>query len=95
MFHFWRNDYNAVETFVPQIVIYLLLNIFAFDYYRESEFVLAIGKFILALVLIFSTLIAMIGGNPQHLAFGFYNFEGVKDAFPFYLGSDALAFWEA
>lgn len=95
MIHFWRDDYNAAEAFVPQIVIYLILNIFAVRWYGESEFFLSIGKMILAIGLLFFTFITMVGGNPQHWAFGFHNFKGVHNAFPQYLGSGASAFWAA
>ncbi|GME77033.1 unnamed protein product [Ambrosiozyma monospora] len=95
MIHFWRDDYSPAAAFVPQIVVYLLLNIFAVGYYGESEFFLSIFKLILAIGLILFTFITMVGGNPQHDAFGFRNFEGVHNAFPSYLGSGASAFWAA
>lgn len=95
MIHFWREGYSAADAFVPQIVIYLLLNIFAVNLYGESEFYLAIGKLILAIDLLFFTFITMIGGNPQHDAFGFRNFKGIDNAFPQYLGTGASAFWAA
>lgn len=95
MIHFWRDDYNPADSFVPQIVIYLVLNVFAVNFYGESEFVLAIGKLILAIGLLFFTFITMVGGNPQHWAFGFHNYKGVDNAFPEYLGSGASAFWAA
>lgn len=95
MIHFWREDYNPADAFVPQIVIYLLLNVFAVNWYGESEFFLAIGKLILAIGLLFFTFITMVGGNPQHWAFGFHNFKGVHNAFPEYLGTGASAFWAA
>ncbi|KAG0675188.1 hypothetical protein C6P40_001866 [Pichia californica] len=93
MIHFWRSDYSPADSFVPQIVIYLVLNVFAVNFYGESEFCLAIGKLILAIGLLFFTFITMVGGNPEHWAFGFHNFKGVDNAFPQYLGSGASAFW--
>ncbi|GMM29867.1 hypothetical protein DAMA08_026120 [Martiniozyma asiatica (nom. inval.)] len=95
MIHFWRDDYNPAAAFVPQIVIYLVLNIFAVQWYGEAEFYLSLGKMILAVGLIFFTFITMVGGNPQHWAYGFSNFEGIENAFPKYLGSGASAFWAA
>ncbi|GME79603.1 unnamed protein product [Ambrosiozyma monospora] len=95
MIHFWRDDYSPAAAFVPQIVIYLLLNVFAVGYYGESEFYLSIFKLILAFGLIVFTFITMVGGNPQHDVFGFRNFGGVHNAFPKYLGSGASAFWAA
>ena len=97
MIHFWRDgsEYSPADAFVPQIVIYVLLNIFAVNLYGEAEFFLAIGKLILAIGLLFFTFITMVGGNPLHWAFGFHNFKGVHNAFPDYLGSGASAFWAA
>lgn len=95
MIHYWSKDYSPVAVFIPQIIAYICLNVFAVNYYGESEFFLSIGKLILAIGLLFFTFIAMVGGNPQHWAFGFTNFKGVDNAFPSYLGSGASAFWAA
>ncbi|KAG0675189.1 hypothetical protein C6P40_001867 [Pichia californica] len=95
MIHFWRTGYSPADTFVPQIVIYVLINIFAVNFYGESEFFLAIGKLMLAIGLLFFTFVAMVGGNPEHWAFGFHNFKGIDNAFPQYLGSGVNAFWAA
>lgn len=95
MIHFWRSDYSPADSFVPEIVVYLVLNVFAVSFYGESEFILSMGKLLLAIGLLFFTFITMVGGNPQHWAFGFHNFKGVQNAFPNYLGSGASAFWAA
>lgn len=95
MIHFWRDDYSPAAAIAPQIVIYLLLNIFTVRWFGESEFYLSIGKMLLAVGLIMFTFVTMVGGNPQHDAFGFRNFKGVSNAFPDYLGSGASAFWAA
>ncbi|GME99934.1 unnamed protein product [[Candida] boidinii] len=71
MIHFWRSDYSPAAAFVPQMVVYLALNIFAVKWYGESEFILSIGKLILAISLFIFTFVVMVGGNPQHDAFGF------------------------
>ncbi|CCH41993.1 General amino acid permease [Wickerhamomyces ciferrii] len=71
MIHFWRDDYSPAITFVLQIFIYTLLNLFAVKYFGECEFWLSLGKVILAVGLIVFTFVAMVGGNPQHDAFGF------------------------
>lgn len=71
MIHFWRDDYSPAITFCLQIFIYTLLNLFAVKWFGESEFALSIGKLLLAIGLIFFTFITMVGGNPQHHAFGF------------------------
>lgn len=44
---------------------------FAVKFYGEAEFWLSIGKVILIIGLITYTFIVMVGGNPQHDAFGF------------------------
>lgn len=71
MIHYWRDDYSAAITFCIQIFIYTMLNVLAVRWFGESEFYLSIGKVVLAIGLIFFTFITMVGGNPQHEAFGF------------------------
>ncbi|CCH41992.1 High-affinity glutamine permease [Wickerhamomyces ciferrii] len=71
MISFWRDDYSPAITFVLQIFIYTLLNVFAVRYFGESEFWLSLGKLILAIGLILFTFVTMVGGNPQHDAYGF------------------------
>ncbi|ODV65525.1 hypothetical protein HYPBUDRAFT_113310 [Hyphopichia burtonii NRRL Y-1933] len=71
MIHYWRDDYSPAITVCIQIVIYILLNVFAVKAYGESEFWLSIGKLLLCIALLFFTLITMCGGNPKHDAFGF------------------------
>lgn len=48
-----------------------LINCYAVQFYGESEFWLASGKFLLFLIVFSFTLITMCGGNPQHDAYGF------------------------
>lgn len=71
MIHYWRDDYSPAITFCVQIAIYTFLNVMAVRWFGESEFYLSLGKVILAVGLIFFTFITMVGGNPQHDAFGF------------------------
>lgn len=71
MIHYWRDDYSPAISFCIQIFIYTALNLFAVKWFGESEFYLSIGKLFLAIALIFFTFITMVGGNPQHDAFGF------------------------
>ena len=47
------------------------INIFAVQWYGESEFWLALGKVLLIVGLIIYTFITMLGGNPEHDRFGF------------------------
>jgi amino acid transporter len=69
--HFWVDNYSPGIPLAVQIVLYALINIFAVRWYGESEYWLSIGKVILAVGLIFFTFITMVGGNPQHHAYGF------------------------
>lgn len=48
-----------------------LINVFAVEYYGESEFWLSTGKLILFLIVFSFTLVTMVGGNPKHDAYGF------------------------
>ncbi|CAH6723977.1 general amino acid permease Agp2p [[Candida] jaroonii] len=88
MIHFWRDDYSAGITLGVQIVLYGIINIFAVRIYGESEFWLAIGKIVLAIGLLFFTLITMCGGNPQHDAFGFRYWQVEGGPMVSYLGGD-------
>lgn len=69
--HFWADNYSPAIPLAIQIVLYGLINIFAVKWYGESEYWLSLGKVILAVGLIFFTFITMVGGNPQHHAYGF------------------------
>ncbi|VVT51262.1 uncharacterized protein SAPINGB_P003038 [Magnusiomyces paraingens] len=69
--HFWFKDYSLVIPMVIQIVLYAAINVFAVHWYGESEYWMSIGKVLLAIGLIFFTFITMVGGNPQHDAYGF------------------------
>lgn len=48
-----------------------VLNAFTVKWYGEAEFWLASGKVLLILIVFFFTFITMVGGNPQHDAYGF------------------------
>ncbi|CUM46194.1 uncharacterized protein AC631_00009 [Debaryomyces fabryi] len=69
--HFWRDDYSPAITLTVQIVLYFIINLLGVAIYGETEFWLSLGKVILATGLIIFTFITMVGGNPQHDAFGF------------------------
>lgn len=69
--HFWRDDYSAAIPLAIQMVLYFFINIFGVAIYGETEFWLSLGKVILATGLIIFTFITMVGGNPEHDAFGF------------------------
>lgn len=69
--HYWRDDFSAGIPLAIQVVLYFLVNVFGVAIYGEVEFWLSLGKVILATGLLFFTFITMVGGNPQHDAFGF------------------------
>lgn len=69
--HFWRNDYSAAIPLTVQVVLYFLINVLGVGFYGEVEFWLSLGKVILATGLILFTFVTMVGGNPEHDAFGF------------------------
>ncbi|RCK59405.1 General amino acid permease AGP2 [Candida viswanathii] len=73
--HFWRDDYSPAITFCIQIVIYAAINLYAVRVFGECEFWFLIGKLLLCIGLLFFTLVTMCGGNPQHDAFGFRNWN--------------------
>lgn len=52
-----------------------VINILAVRAYGEAEFWLSGGKVILIFSLFFFTFITMVGGNPQHDAYGFRNWH--------------------
>lgn len=69
-----------------------LLNIFAVQWYGESEFWLAVGKVLLSVGLILYTLIVMLGGNPLGDRFGFRYWQH-PGAFAEYYATGDLGRW--
>ena len=68
---FWRDDIPAWAVCLVCAILYSIINLFAVRYYGEAEFWLSGGKlFLIALVFSF-TFVTMVGGNPQHDAYGF------------------------
>ncbi|KAF4994726.1 hypothetical protein FDECE_13033 [Fusarium decemcellulare] len=53
------------------VIAYGLLNFVAVEIYGEAEFWLCSGKLILIFILFSFTFVTMVGGNPQHDAYGF------------------------
>ncbi|EXJ77572.1 hypothetical protein A1O3_09799 [Capronia epimyces CBS 606.96] len=68
---FWTDAIPTGAICAICIVLYALLNILAVRAYGEAEFWLSGGKVILIIMLFFFTFITMVGGNPQHDAYGF------------------------
>ncbi|KAJ7626942.1 general amino acid permease AGP2 [Roridomyces roridus] len=78
MLNFWTDKIPVAAVVVFIIVLYAVLNLFAVRFYGESEFWLSIGKVILIVGLLIFTFVVMVGGNPQHDAFGFRNWDSSK-----------------
>ncbi|KAK5169383.1 uncharacterized protein LTR77_005358 [Saxophila tyrrhenica] len=68
---FWRDDIPLAAVIAVAIVLYAILNVLAVKLYGEAEFWLSGGKVILIFLLFCFTFVVMVGGNPQHDAFGF------------------------
>ncbi|KAI1342301.1 amino acid transporter [Xylariaceae sp. FL0016] len=69
--HFWSDIVPAGAIIAIVLILYALINLLAVKFYGESEFWAALGKVLLIVGLIIFTFIVMVGGNPQHEAFGF------------------------
>ncbi|KAG9569618.1 putative amino acid permease, partial [Aureobasidium melanogenum] len=72
---FWSDDIPSWSIPLACIVLYGLLNILAVKAYGETEFWLSGGKVILIFILFGFTFVTMVGGNPQHEAYGFRNWD--------------------
>ncbi|PYH96246.1 general amino acid permease-like protein AGP2 [Aspergillus ellipticus CBS 707.79] len=72
---FWRDDIPAAAVISVCIFLYAITNVFAVKYFGEAEFWLSGGKLLLIVLLFFFTFITMVGGNPQHDAYGFRNWS--------------------
>lgn len=72
---FWRDDIPVAAVCAGCIALYAVLNVFAVKYYGEAEFWLSSGKFLLIMIVFCFTFVTMVGGNPQHDAYGFRNFN--------------------
>lgn len=69
------------------------INILAVKAYGEAEFWLSGGKVILIFSLFFFTFITMVGGNPEHDAYGFRHFND-PGSFLEYLDTGTLGRFE-
>lgn len=76
-----------------KILVNSALNILAVRAYGEAEFWLSGGKVILIFSLFFFTFVTMVGGNPQHDAYGFRNWNK-PGAFMEYLSTGTLGRFE-
>ncbi|KAJ7911363.1 general amino acid permease AGP2 [Mycena leptocephala] len=90
MLNFWTDKIPVISVIVFMILFYGVLNLFAVRFYGESEFWLSIGKVILIFGLLLFTFVVMVGGNPDHDAFGFRNWSGEPCPFVPYVYDGAL-----
>ncbi|KAG4439808.1 hypothetical protein IFR05_004706 [Cadophora sp. M221] len=68
---YWSDAVPVGGIIAIIIVLYATINLFAVQWYGESEFWLALGKVLLIVGLIIFTFITMLGGNPINDRFGF------------------------
>ncbi|KAI1453551.1 amino acid permease/ SLC12A domain-containing protein [Annulohypoxylon moriforme] len=78
---FWSENIPVAAICGGCIVLYIVLNVYAVAVYGEAEFWLSGGKVLLLVMLLCFTFVTMVGGNPQHDAFGFRNWN--RDGGPF------------
>ncbi|KAL4787345.1 amino acid permease/ SLC12A domain-containing protein [Aspergillus varians] len=90
---YWRDDIPPAAICAACVVIYGALNILAVRAYGEAEFWLSGGKIFLILILFAFTFVTMVGGNPQHDAYGFRNWNH-PGAFGAWLSSGKLGRFE-
>lgn len=90
---FWSDRIPPWSIPIACIILYGVLNIFAVKAYGEAEFWLSGGKVILIFILFAFTFITMVGGNPEHDAYGFryWNHPG---AFAEYRSTGSLGKFE-
>lgn len=70
---YWNTSVNPAVWVAMALVVCSLLNFVAVKYYGESEFIMASTKILLLIGLVLLTFITMVGGNPNHDAYGFRN----------------------
>lgn len=88
LIHFWTDGYSPAIPLAVELAVYFLINVAAVKWYGEAEFWLCIGKVLLAVGLMLFTFITMVGGNPDHHAFGFTNWKHTPVMLEYYhLGS--------
>ncbi|KAF2704878.1 general amino acid permease [Pleomassaria siparia CBS 279.74] len=71
MITYWTDKVPVEAIIVAMMVLYSILNIITVRYFGVSEFYLSIGKVVLMLGLFCFTFVTMVGGNPEHDAYGF------------------------
>ncbi|RHZ73439.1 hypothetical protein CDV55_105635 [Aspergillus turcosus] len=90
--NYWTDVIPVSAIIVVVLFLYLLLNVFAVQWYGESEFWLALSKVMLSIGLIIFTFIVMLGGNPKGDRFGF-RYWNEPGAFAEYYKTGDLGRW--
>jgi amino acid transporter len=94
---FWNEDLKnpgpTAAICAGVIILYALLNVIAVRAFGEAEFWLSGGKVVLIFMLLSFTFVTMVGGNPQHDAYGFRNWSH-PGAFAEYRSTGALGKFE-
>lgn len=90
---FWSDKIPVAAICVGCIVLYALINVFAVKYYGEAEFFLSLGKLLLIGIVFMFTFVTMVGGNPQHDAYGFRYWKN-PGAFAEYVTTGTLGRFE-
>ncbi|KAL2808251.1 amino acid permease/ SLC12A domain-containing protein [Aspergillus granulosus] len=88
---YWTTSVNPAVWIAMAMVVCIILNIVAVEWYGESEFIMASTKVLLIIGLILLTFITMVGGNPKHDAYGFRHWtDGVM--YEYYTDGDTGRF---
>ncbi|KAK3670370.1 hypothetical protein LTR78_009723 [Recurvomyces mirabilis] len=90
---FWSDNIPPWSVPIAAIILYAALNVLAVRIYGEAEFWLSGGKVILIFMLFTFTFITMVGGNPQHDAYGFRYWKN-PGSFAEYMTTGALGRFE-
>ncbi|GAB7338909.1 hypothetical protein MBLNU457_5590t1 [Dothideomycetes sp. NU457] len=90
---YWSDNIPTAAICAACIVLYAALNVLAVKAYGEAEFWLSGGKVFLIMMLFSFTFITMVGGNPQHDAYGFRYWRD-PGAFAEYLTTGSLGRFE-
>ncbi|KAK1138668.1 general amino acid permease agp2 [Aspergillus melleus] len=90
--NYWSDAVPVAAIIVIMLVLFVLLNVFAVQWYGEAEFWLSLSKVLLSVGLIFFTFIVMVGGNPQGDRFGFRYWNN-PGAFAEYYKTGDLGRW--
>ncbi|KAF2091878.1 amino acid transporter-like protein [Saccharata proteae CBS 121410] len=90
---YWSDNIPLGAICAACIVLYGIINVFTVRWYGESEFWLSSGKLVLIFMMFCFTFITMVGGNPQHDAYGF-RYWRTPGSFAEYIATGTLGRFE-